>query len=92
MQFWVGVEGWLCVSWLNVSTGGCSCCSLYRKCLKVLKLEPWMTPGRICRRTERSTAAIPRWTGITEVGDRHRVMRVGRPGSRAEQSTVSKTC
>lgn len=83
MQYWVGVEGWLCVSWLNVSTGGCSCCSLNRKCLKVLKLEPCLTAERMSR-TERSITADVRWTGITEVGDRHRVMRTGRPGSRAE--------
>lgn len=92
MQRWVGVEGWLCVSWINVSTGGCSCCSLNRKCLKVLKLEPCLTPERISRRTEGSITTIVRWTDITEVGDRYRVMCTGRPGSRTEQSAVSKTC
>lgn len=92
MLCWVEVEGWLCMSCLNVSTGGCSCCSLNRKCLKVLKLEPCLTPEGMSKRTERSIAAETRWTGITEVGDRHTVMHTGRPGSRAEQSAVSKTC
>lgn len=39
-------------SWLCVSSGGCSCCSLYRKHLEILKLEPCATPRKTSRSTE----------------------------------------